>query len=195
MAITERWTSANRAQRVTETTSKQASAVIYTDLGTAIPILINPVALPEQHEPEKLFFQQMGMERQTIGLAEADSSYSCHAWVFTDSRCHLGPESVDLILRENGYRLVRQPRVGDLIVYRDGRDAIVHTGVVRVVGVTGIVLVESKWGGWGRYMHRPDNACYGTGYRYYRSDRPGHFLRKELASPATLTSHLDARER
>jgi hypothetical protein len=83
------------------------------------------------------------------------------------------------LLEHNAYSIVTLPRVGDVVVYRDPtNDQVVHTGLVRVAGADGLVLVESKWGWMGRYLHAPLDQPYGGEYVFYRSSRPGgHQLR------------------
>ena len=40
----------------------------------------------------------------------------------------------------------------------------------------GKVVIESKWGCLGCYLHPPEGQRYSTSWRYYRSPRKGHFL-------------------
>ena len=46
------------------------------------------------------------------------------------------------------------------------------------------LMVESKWGLGGRFVHRPEQQPYGTSYCYYRSARQGHALAIRPARPA-----------
>lgn len=104
---------------------------------------------------------------------------NCHGWVFTLGEFVVLPEYVLPILDDNGYGLVDDPRPGDLIVYRTSRDGVVtHTGVVKMVEY-GRILIESKWGRHGCYLHEPKHSIYADWSRhyYYRSARPGHLLR------------------
>jgi hypothetical protein len=73
-----------------------------------------------------------------------------------------------MILADNGYRQVKSPQPGDVIVYRDLTRQIVHTGLVRMALEDGLVLVESKWGISGRYIHKPEGQFYSQSYEYYR---------------------------
>jgi hypothetical protein len=82
-----------------------------------------------------------------------------------------------LILKDNKYVKVDDPRPGDLIIYRDLDNAICHSGIVKAVGSKGVVWVESKWGWRGRYLHEPEVQHYSPYFEYYRSEkRPGHLL-------------------
>jgi hypothetical protein len=76
-----------------------------------------------------------------------------------------------MLLEDNGYRVVERPRAGDVIVYRDGVDQIVHTGLVLCAFDDGQVLIESKWGIAGRYLHMAQDQYYSQLFSYYRSDR------------------------
>lgn len=79
------------------------------------------------------------------------------------------------ILRENGYKPVKEPAVGDLVAYRSG-EAIVHLGVVRYVSPQRPAIVEGKWGASGVFLHPVDRSIYGGDYVFLRSPRPGHLL-------------------
>lgn len=119
-------------------------------------------------------------ERQFAGellrVADPDPGYSCHGWTFAEGLCHIPSDEVPKILRDNGYRLTEEPRVGDVIVYLDPQNRILHSGVVRFRDGQGLLLVESKWDLLGRYLHRPEQQPYSSRYAFYRSDRPHHAL-------------------
>src|SRR5207248_516297 len=56
----------------------------------------------------------------------------------------------------------------------------------------GVVLVESKWGQLGRYIHTCADHIYGDNTcTYYRSSRTGHVLRG-LQGPRAEHSHVTA---
>ena len=110
-----------------------------------------------------------------IRTGPAADEFNCHGWVFSDGRYWVTPGDVDYILADNGYQAVSQPRPGDLVVYRE-RERITHTGLVRTGGDGGPLLVESKWGWLGRFLHPPGGTCYGRSFTYYRSPRAGHLL-------------------
>ncbi len=100
---------------------------------------------------------------------------NCHGWVFTGGRYWITGTQVDLILVDNVYERVTEPRPGDLAVYRSG-EVVTHTGIVRYVSENLPVLVEGKWGCTGVYLHAVDKSVYGTSFTYYRSSRSGHLL-------------------
>lgn len=110
-----------------------------------------------------------------IRTAPPDLTHNCHGWVFAGGQHWVKGRDVDTILSENGYTPVSEPRVGDVIVYRDAVGVVLHTGLVRVAE-PGLILIESKWGALGRYVHQPEDQCYGTRFTFYRSSRQGHLL-------------------
>ena len=86
-------------------------------------------------------------------------------------------ERVERIRQENGYRVVKEAAVGDLAVYRDDRGVVRHTAVVWGVA-EGRVLLESKWGQAGRFVHTPELHPYSDDRcTYYRTGRGTHRLR------------------
>ncbi len=89
----------------------------------------------------------------SIQRASEDVGSNCHGWVFAGGQYLITGSGVKMILEDNGYRLVAAPQPGDVVVYRDEQNEIVHTGLVRTAFDDGRVLVESKWGLGGRYLH------------------------------------------
>ena len=71
------------------------------------------------------------------------------------------PQALGLILNDDGYRVVEQPHPGDIVVYRGDGGMVEHVGLVlqadQVFGVRQI-LVLSKWGGDGEYIHREEDV-------------------------------------
>lgn len=111
-----------------------------------------------------------------IETAPPDNRYGSHGWVFAGGRYHIESALVESILDENGYQSVDDPRVGDVVVYRGVSGQPVHTGLVKAVGEAGFVLVESKWGYLGRYLHEVKQPTNFGPYSFYRSARQGHLL-------------------
>jgi hypothetical protein len=101
---------------------------------------------------------------------------NCHGWVFAGGKYWVNPDQVEHILDDNGYQPISEPRLGDLAIYRNSADTIIHTAVVRAICDDGIVLVEGKWGWMGVFLHPVGESCYGKNYGFYRSDRSGHLL-------------------
>jgi len=109
-----------------------------------------------------------------IQRAPPDERANCHGWVFTGGKYLLRGRGVEQILADNGYSVTDSPQPGDLVIYRDAQQSINHTALVRGVLDEGTVMVESKWGIDGRYLHRPEDQPYAPDFRYYRRSRPGH---------------------
>jgi hypothetical protein len=152
-----------------------------TDLSREIELfqydVVNaPVVLDE------LLVDGEALNQKVIRIAGPDAACNCHGWVFTGGRYGVPTEAVDTILADNGYQVVHDVQENDVVVYRDLLDRVRHTGLVRFVGTDGLVLVESKWGPLGLYLHAPQDQPYGTLYAFFRSFRPGgHELRLEPA--------------
>jgi hypothetical protein len=118
-----------------------------------------------------------------IRTGPATDIYNCHGWVFTGGRFWINPEDIATILEDNDYQPVTDPRPGDIVIYREG-DRITHTGLVRTGDNGQPLLVESKWGWMGQFLHPPAGTCYGRAFSFYRSPRRGHTL-AGLESPPT----------
>lgn len=148
-----------------------------TDRGRKIPLeqFVASEELLEESEAERRIPADF---KTKVIIDDADPSPSnCHGWVFTDGRYLVRSRYVDAILNDNGYQIVTDAHVGDLIIYRDAAGAPIHTGIVKATGENGFVLIESKWGALDIYLHLPQDQVYSQGYAYYRSSRDGHILR------------------
>ncbi len=109
-----------------------------------------------------------------IQRTAADPLANCHGWVFLDGQYLISNEAVQRILDDNGYEVVEEPIAGDVIIYRDGERNIAHSGLVRGVLNDGTIIIESKWGSEGVFLHNPLDTPYTTTFEYYRSARPTH---------------------
>lgn len=123
---------------------------------------------------------------QVITRGGPTDQSNCHGWVFTGGRFHVFGRQVDAILAENGYERVSEPTAGDVCVYRNSDGQVAHTGVVRASLSDGTVLVESKWGRMGVYLHGVGDSCYGTEFGYFRTARGTHLL-NGLDDASTVT--------
>lgn len=149
------------------------------------------VALTDQNHPIKVYrLDQNGTD--SVDVEDPESGYSvefrgtviqrgpagslanCHGWVFLDGQYLISGEAVQRILDDNGYEVVEEVLAGDVIVYRDSDQNIVHTGVVRGVLDDGTIIIESKWGTEGVFLHNPLDTPYLKNFEYYRSPRPTH---------------------
>jgi hypothetical protein len=135
---------------------------------------------------ENLMLGNDQWSQHVIRVADPSVTCNCHGWVFTGGRFGIASSNVDCILADNGYTVVPDAAEGDLIVYRDGDGQVLHTGLVRLAGADGLLLVESKWGPMGRFVHPPEAQPYSHTFAFYRSRRRGHELRLEPAHTAPL---------
>ena len=156
----------------------------WTDRGARVPAGVAATRLDDRAaaEAEAIFLAHSPFARALIRREPPCSDANCHGWVFTGGRYLVPGAAVDRILADNGYRPVTEPRPDDLVVYRGPGGVIAHSAVVRYVTAGMPVLVESKWGVLGVFLHPVDQSCYGTDYTYYRSPRTGHRL-AETAPP------------
>lgn len=163
-----------------------AAPVARTDRGRRVRLLAIPEAVltPAMvRAMEAKMAQEWGPSLRLLRTGPPDGRSDCHGWVFTAGRFWILGVDVELILQDNGYRRVMEPREGDLVVYRGDRGRITHSGVVFAAHGGGPVLVESKWAWLGTYLHAHDAQPYGGYPAYYRSDRAGHGLLLEFFPP------------
>jgi hypothetical protein len=135
----------------------------------------NTPTLPEH---EALFLREHSLDLQLIQLSSSDSRSNCHGWVFTAGQHWVRGGDVPQILRDNGYQSVSRPAIGDIAIFRDGGDQVTHTALVRAIREDGMVLLESKWGKLGTYIHTASRHVY-TAHQmtYYHTSRGTHLLR------------------
>jgi len=123
------------------------------------PLLTHNIKISLSEQIEKTY---PGLRR--VGLPTHE--FNCHGKTFGKKECLIDNVEVPKILEDNGYNLVVGPtQAGDLIVYRDRNGAVAHTGFVHEVDAEGkIILVQSKWGRLGDYLHPMDKVPpeYGT---------------------------------
>lgn len=161
-----------------------AEHFFLTDQGSLLPVF-NWVALPEEYEAFAQLSDREFRGRYSLTVTSPPTSQSnCHGWVFLRGKFLIFAEQVERILRENGYRAVAEPKAGDVIIYRDADNEILHSGLVWWVGPQGQVLVHSKFGVSGRYLHSPTEQPYGERFAYYRADRRRHAVRLRSAETA-----------
>ena len=117
-----------------------------------------------------------GFEQQVVRVAPPTALYNCHGWVFAAGQYLIADSEVEAILRDNDYQAVRTPLPGDLIIYGDASNFVIHSGIVRVAEPDGLLLIESKWGMMGRFLHPAAAQPFATSWTYHRSARHGHLL-------------------
>lgn len=151
-----------------------------TDLGRSIPLWEPSAGTVEslQTFSEKDYLSRMRLNAHLIQTGPVDGEYNCHGWVFTGGKYWVRGAWVETILCDNGYRETKKPMIGDVCVYRDDKGEVSHTAIVRGLGADGLVLLESKWGKIGRYIHTANgnHAYSGHTPKYYRTSRGTHLL-------------------
>jgi len=146
-----------------------------TDLGTPLPLIAYDDT-DSLDEVERAYLGEERFRHQIIRLTPPSTACNCHGWVYTGGRFAIQSRFIPDLLAENGYEEVAQPQADDLVIYRGAAGSIEHTGLVRMVGKDGLVLVESKWGPLGVYLHPVSSQPYGVEHKYYRSPRAGHLV-------------------
>jgi hypothetical protein len=168
-----------------------AKVPCYTDKGNPVQLRV-PVGArgPEDlSATEQRAMHVPALTGKWIRTGEPDDLSNCHGWVFAGGRYLLLGHKVDVILSDNGYEAVAAPAAGDVCVYRGPDGQVTHTGLVRAVLDDGTVLVESKWGRLGVYLHGVGESCYGTQFTYHRTARGGHLLSGLDGTGTTAASH------
>lgn len=127
---------------------------------------------------------------QIIRLGKPDEICNCHGWVFAGGQFGVHSAAVEDILVDNGYVEVSDVREGDVVVYRTPEGEVEHTGLVRLKGADGLILVESKWGMLGVYIHPPEATPWGSNFLFYRSPRKGHVLKLPTVSPTVIRTAI-----
>jgi hypothetical protein len=167
---------------------------LLTDTGSRVPVYrpFNPDDNGPAWDWEGAWLCKHGLDRHVIATDGPTVVYNCHGWVFTGGRCWVRNKTVKMLVAENGYQTVRQPRPGDLALFRDTSGEFVHSAVVSSVSASGQVLLESKFGRAGRYLHTAEKHAYPEcSLTYYRSPRQGHLLRgQDGAGPAPAAPSL-----
>jgi hypothetical protein len=151
----------------------------YTDRGRRIRAYEpspGELAGEDLHDLEAVMLRRGELGAKVIRVAGPDPASNCHGWTFTGGRCWIRTAEAETILRDNGYRVVSAPRAGDVVAYRQDDGTLAHSGAVAAVLEDGTVLVESKWGWAGRYVHPVEAQQYAQRWEFLHSDREGHWL-------------------
>jgi len=111
---------------------------------------------------------------QVIRVVEPRTECNCHGWIFTGGEYGIYGSQGSAILEDNGYALVQDPKESDLAIYWDRHGVVAHAGIVRTPPWSASLLVESKWGPFGVYLHPPLVHPFSGACSYYRSPRTAH---------------------
>ncbi len=111
--------------------------------------------------------------QQFIRTGQPEWLYNCHGWTFAQGRRSVSEIEVKEQLQSGRYRKVTVPLSGDIVVYYDQSGDLCHSGIVKATGRQGFVLVESKWGGAGRFLHVLNLPQVQARHEFYRRTYPG----------------------
>jgi len=180
---------------LTEAPEPNPDSPLTTDLGHTVLTLHveDPPSMPTPAllEAQDKLIKHFELHDTVIHLPLGWQNTNCHGYVFTNGQYWVSGKQVDMILDDNGYRPVSVPQAGDLAIYRDADGHVLHSGIVRGLAADGVILVESKWGQTGRFIHRHDRHCYGDApCTFYRSARQGHLLRGVYPVPSVEPSPM-----
>ena len=164
--------------------------VARTDKGRAVPMMRMLGAPTLDAEEQAAYIHSRGLDVRVIQTAPGDTSYNCHGWVFAGGKAWIASASVDEILEDNGYHTVSRPGVGDLVVFRDADGKVSHSALVRAATEDGGILVESKWGFTGRYVHSLEHHAYRADQAtFYHTTRGGHGLHESKYDRVRVAGH------
>jgi hypothetical protein len=155
----------------------------FTDAGQQVQLWrARPQTDEGISEQEMAFLRKLGLELNVIRTSRIELQHNCHGWIFTGGRYWIKGKSVGDILHDNNYEVASRPGPGDLAVYRNVTGEVMHTALVRAIREDGTILLESKWGRLGCFIHTDSRHAYsGHNCTYYRTGRGGHLLRGQYA--------------
>jgi len=182
MVATEDLISASTDEVVKQPTVPNTDIVLTTDLGHPVRThrLLGAGEQPSASmlAAQQRMIEQWDMHDRVIQLPHGWQECNCHGFAYTGGRYWVPGEQVEKILEDNGYHPQPLPRADDLAIYRDREGTILHTGIVCGLASDGVILVESKFGRAGRFIHRHEQVPYPSeNCTFYRSAREGHLLR------------------
>jgi hypothetical protein len=164
-----------------------------TDRGRRLPVFVyEALAMPVNGQQLSFRTQQESfdflcwMEQQfligskqdpakVVRVRPPDTASNCHGWLFTGGQFGIPDAEVPAILADHGYAAVADAQEGDVAIYHCG-DELTHSGLVRRSNGYGDVLIESKWGPFGVYLHAPAALPFRGACSFYRTTRRGHQL-------------------
>jgi hypothetical protein len=111
--------------------------------------------------------------QQFIRTGPPELLYNCHGWTFAHGKRAVSDDEVREILHNGHYRRVTMPTAGDVVIYYDKTGDLCHSGIVKATGRNGFVLIESKWGGAGRFLHLLDVPEVQARHEFYHDTSSG----------------------
>ena len=131
--------------------------------GVYLPNYRTQELAPETHRAAAEMFQKT---RPGARLRSSTSQYNCVGLVFASRRTWVESDHLQLILKSDGYKKVENEQnlmVGDLVVYENEQHDLTHVGLVveikwNLVGGKNTILILSKWGQNGEYLHEIEDV-------------------------------------
>jgi hypothetical protein len=117
--------------------------------------------------------EPLGLLPKLTKLAPPTDRYDCHGYTFTNGDVFIHDNQVDDILKDNGYLVTTDPKIGDIVIYRFNGE-VKHSGIITAVAGGKVTRINSKWGRLNLFSHAPQDvpATYGT-FTPWHSDRAG----------------------
>jgi hypothetical protein len=106
---------------------------------------------------------------RVIRTGPPDIVTNCHGWLFAGGQFWIHGTEVNGILEDNG------------------NGVTLHSALVRAATDDGLVLLEGKWGIYGRFIHGPADQHYAQQWTYYHSNRNGGNRLQGLGGETPLT--------
>lgn len=119
-------------------------------------------------EISEVMFKKKWFPSGVIQTGAADSSAVCHDFTFFESFGIVHNSDIEGVLRQYGFERTESPQIDDVIIYHDSSGIVVHSGIVKAVGKNNFVLIESKWGAQGRFLHEAKVHGIHHQLTYYR---------------------------
>jgi hypothetical protein len=117
--------------------------------------------------------EKYGLSKKATIKESSDHTFNCHSYTFTNGTGGwLSESQVKRILKDDQYQQIsaEQARFGDIVIYRDDKKNIRHSGVITNVMDDGKIFVTSKWGVAALVEHEKDAVLpsYGKNTTIYR---------------------------
>lgn len=116
-------------------------------------------------------------QRPRVHARSLSNIYNCMGMVFASRRTWIHTDQLEMILKEDEYRLLNdlaELERGDIAVYRDFEGKVSHVGIVAEAGLylnsgQRQVVVLSQWGQAGEFFHSAEdvNPLLGTLSEYW----------------------------
>lgn len=104
-------------------------------------------------------------------IADPTVKYNCHSYAWykqSTSNPYWIDNAPDVYMEDGSYTSVSgTPKSGYKAYYNSGEHSGVVAGIRRVKGEQ-VIMIRSKWGATGLYIHRSDDSPYSSSIEYYK---------------------------